>query len=167
MKDKETAFQKAKRRFMEEPMVPIGESFSQSYSMSHFFFISPFILPYGAGLALVMGVFGRGLKALYIGDSKTSFRMMRYRVLFQGATVVAILYGMYFHHFQQQDKSATVNPRDKRVAVDKRFYLDNAAKWNLDIQQQEHANAEAVDNEGNQGASAESQTSSVQMAAER
>ena len=118
------------------------------------------------GLALVVGVFGRGLKALYTGDSKTSFRMMRYRVLFQGATVVAILYGMYFQHFTKQNNAAAVQPGKDRLAVDKRYYLENAQKWNIDVQKEEEATAKAVTERGPND-NTQSNSESMQLSAER
>eukprot|EP01138_Halocafeteria_seosinensis_P014699 gb/GECG01015005.1/.p1 GENE.gb/GECG01015005.1/~~gb/GECG01015005.1/.p1 ORF type:complete len:147 (+),score=18.34 gb/GECG01015005.1/:1-441(+) len=139
-KQKENALMKAKRRFLEEPLVPIG-------------------------LVLVVGVFGRGLKALYSGDSKTSFRMMRYRVLFQGATVVAILYGMYFHHFTKQNNSTAMEPGNNRLAVDKRYYLENAKKWNIDVQREEDATTKAVADGSDSNTQSNSQ--SMQLSAER
>lgn len=47
-----------------------------------------------AGFTLIVGVLGRGLHALYTGNKAVSYRMMRYRVLFQVGTVFALIFGM-------------------------------------------------------------------------
>lgn len=76
------------------------------------------------GAALVVGVLGRGLHAMYRGDTKTSYRMMRYRILFQGSIVLALLYGTYLNA-----SGMTAPGAPQRSAVDKRFYLDRAEEY--------------------------------------
>jgi hypothetical protein len=73
---------------------------------------------------MVVGVLGRGLYAMYKGDSKTSYRMMRYRILFQGSIVLALLYGTYLNA-----TGSAVPGGPRRSAVDKRFYLDTAEEY--------------------------------------
>jgi len=87
------------RRCSEDPWVPIGAT-------------------------AVVAVLGRGLHAMYKGDSKTSYRMMRYRILFQGSIVLALLYGTYLNA-----TGGAVPGGPKRSAVDKRFYLDTAEEY--------------------------------------
>lgn len=76
------------------------------------------------GAVLVVGVLGRGLHAMYRGDTKTSYRMMRYRILFQGSIVLALLYGTYLNA-----SGMTAPGAPQRSAVDKRFYLDRAEEY--------------------------------------
>jgi hypothetical protein len=70
---------------------------------------------------LILGVLGRGLHAMYTGNRATSYRMMRYRVLFQGGTVVALVFGMYLRPNAVEDPSV-----GRGTVVDKRFFLDYA-----------------------------------------
>ena len=77
-----------------------------------------------AGLAAVVGVAGRGLYAMYKGDKRVSYRMMRYRVLFQFGTVLALIYSMYYRTTTRKDPS-----EGKRLTVDKRYYLDTSFEY--------------------------------------
>lgn len=79
------------------------------------------------GAALVVGVLGRGLHAMYKGDTKTSYRMMRYRILWQGSVVLALVFGMY------AGGGGSAVPGSTRAAVDKRFYLDAAEKYAVEV----------------------------------
>lgn len=45
---------------------------------------------------MVVGVLGRGLYSFVRSDKQTSYRMMRYRVLFQGGVVLFLLFGVFF-----------------------------------------------------------------------
>jgi hypothetical protein len=69
---------------------------------------------------LILGVLGRGLYSMYVGNREVSYRMMRYRVLFQGGTIVALVFGMYY---RPGSGDAAVGAG---TAVDKRFFLDYA-----------------------------------------
>jgi hypothetical protein len=85
----------------------------------------PFV-PIFAGLVVV--VLGRGLFALVSGDRRTSYRMMRYRVLFQGSVVLAVLYGMYFRVGAATGSGAADiwAGSGRQPAVDKRWFLKEA-----------------------------------------
>jgi hypothetical protein len=78
------------------------------------------------GFALIVGVLGRGLHALYVGNRETSYRMMRYRVLFQGGTIVALVFGMYLR------PNSSVDPATgSGTVVDKRFFLDYSKEYTV------------------------------------
>ena len=89
-------------RFSEDPLIPIG-------------------------CALLVGVLARGLGALYRGDSKTSYRMMRYRILFQGGVIAALMYSMYFRT-QGKDSDAV----KRAFAVDPDWWVKHAREYRLD-----------------------------------
>ena len=57
------------------------------------------------------------------GDRATSYRMMRYRVLFQVGTIFALLAGMYFKD-SRDDPTVSAGS-----VIDKRFYLDTAIEF--------------------------------------
>jgi len=95
-REAETFTEKFVRKFKRDPLIPIG-------------------------FALILGVLGRGLHALYVGNREASYRMMRYRVLFQGGTIVALVFGMYYRPNSVDDPAV-----GKGTIVDKRFFLDYA-----------------------------------------
>ena len=72
-------------------------------------------------MAAIVGVLGRGLWSMYAGQKEASYRMMRYRVVFQVGTIAALVFGMYF---RQNDEASDVNA--KGTIVDKRFFMDYA-----------------------------------------
>jgi hypothetical protein len=55
------------------------------------FFQNPFV---PIGMAITAGVLARGIYAMKQNDSKTSQRMMRWRVGAQGATIIALIFGV-------------------------------------------------------------------------
>lgn len=75
----------------------------------------------------MVGVLSRGIAAFQRGDKRTSYRMMRYRVLFQGATALVLVFGVYFQATQKPDPAA-----GKSFAVDKRFFLDAAHEYTFE-----------------------------------
>ncbi len=95
---------------------------SNAHSSARFPFTTPSLpLVCNSGFALIVGVLGRGLHALYVGNRERSYRMMRYRVLFQGGTIVALVFGMYYR------PNVSVDPAlGHGTVVDKRFFLDYA-----------------------------------------
>lgn len=58
---------------------------------------------------------------MYNGKKETSYRMMRYRVLFQVGTIAALVFGMYFRPTTAEDPTL-----GKGTVVDKRYFLDHA-----------------------------------------
>lgn len=76
-----------------------------------------------AGFALLLGVLGRGLYSMYAGNQKASYRMMRYRVLFQVGSIAALVYGLYFRPNLGEEEAGGVG---KGTVVDKRFFMDYA-----------------------------------------
>ncbi len=72
-------------------------------------------------MALLVGVLGRGLFAMYTGKKEASYRMMRYRVLFQVGTIAALVFGMYFRPNIGEDAAVGAG-----TVVDKRYFLDHA-----------------------------------------
>ena len=69
--EKETVLQKAKRKFSDEPLTPLGS-------------------------LLTVGFRGPGLRAFHTGQARQAQHLMRGRVLAQGFTVAVFLGGSYF-----------------------------------------------------------------------
>jgi hypothetical protein len=81
----ESGWEKTKRKFKEEPLVPIG-------------------------CVLTAGVLVGGLRSfMTMADQKTQQRYMRARVIAQGATVVAVAFGSFMTLREKQKKNATKN----------------------------------------------------------
>lgn len=78
-------------------------------------------------MTATVAVLGRGMWAMYSGNQVISQRMMRYRVLAQGVTLLAVTYGMVLHAQSPKDPS-----RNRRPTVDKRFFLDHASELAVD-----------------------------------
>lgn len=83
------------------------------------------------GLALVVGVLTRGINAFRTGDQSTSYRMMRYRILFQAGVVFVLLFGVFFRSQTNLTSSSDPNRRPG-MAIDKQYVMDLAVEYRVD-----------------------------------
>lgn len=80
-----------------------------------------------AGLGAVVIVLTRGIAAFTKGDRSTSFRMMRYRVIFQAGVAFALLFGVFFRPQPKQDVG--VRPG---MSIDKHFVMDLGMEYRVE-----------------------------------
>lgn len=89
-------------------------------------------LPSFSGFAAVVGVLARGIWAFQKGDRLTSFRMMRYRVLFQGGAVLLLCFGVFFAGRDRSDPGV----RRGTPTVDKAAFLREAVEFTYNDREQ-------------------------------
>jgi hypothetical protein len=80
-----------------------------------------------AGLAAVVVVLTRGIAAFTRGDKSTSFRMMRYRVIFQAGVAFALMAGVFLR--PQSNPDSTVRPG---MAADKQYFMDLSEEYRVE-----------------------------------
>lgn len=81
---------KTKRKFYQEPLVPLG-------------------------MAATVGFLLTGFKAFKNGDSAKSQSMMRWRIIAQGLTIAAMFGGVYFGGLVPHDRPKTMEEKMARL----------------------------------------------------
>ena len=104
--------EKLARKFKENPLVPIGKF---RFLLIHVTLLSVHLVDVGAGLTC-WALFMATKKAGANGDPKALNRWFRMRILFQGATVVALVAGTYtMQQNQLNGTSDQESEEDKKV----------------------------------------------------
>lgn len=88
-------------------------------------------------MLLTAAVLGRGFYAFVVGKPLLSQRMMRWRVLAQGGTVLAVAWGLYMKvQWSSHTDAATAQqagPLPAPRAIDKQFFFDHAVEANSEV----------------------------------
>ncbi|CAE7250254.1 unnamed protein product, partial [Symbiodinium sp. KB8] len=80
-------------------------------------------------LGAVVVVLSRGINAFTRGDQSTSFRMMRYRVIFQAGVAFVLLFGVFFRIGGSDHEPKTFAETRTASSVDKEYFMDVGVEY--------------------------------------